>query len=155
MNKPLKKDNLIYKDVTEASDTIHNLLLHVNKKGLDWVPKSYGVDGNGKHVLSYIDGYVPNGNPSWLWEKDLLIEVTDSKNTVSDDIYITFTSDLPNVSFSKTFDITSYTGTSISNVTTTCVYASGQNIYVGTSSNGLLYSNDGGTNWTTLLRMTV
>lgn len=72
MNAPLKKNNRVYKEATAASQTIHALLLHVKSRGVDWVPESYGIDENGKHVLSYIDGLVPDDMPEWIWDESLL-----------------------------------------------------------------------------------
>ncbi|MDC7126258.1 MAG: phosphotransferase [Spirochaetales bacterium] len=74
MNKPLKKGNLIYKDITIASETIHQLLCHVRKKGILWVSESIGIQ-DGKHVFSFINGEVPDYSPQWLWNKKLLFDI--------------------------------------------------------------------------------
>lgn len=72
MNQPLLKDGLVYKDKHKASHLIHELLTHVKKQGIDWVPTSHGIDENGKHVFSYIEGIVPDDEPKWLWDKNIL-----------------------------------------------------------------------------------
>lgn len=74
MNKPLKRDDLIYKDICKASETIHRLLCHVQKKGISWIPKSLGIKNN-KHILQYIEGEVPDAPPDWLWDIELLRDV--------------------------------------------------------------------------------
>lgn len=75
MSKPLKKDNLIYKDASEASETIHNLLIHVKNKGINWIPKSFGINNQRKHILSFFEGIVPDEVPDWLWKEEILIDV--------------------------------------------------------------------------------
>lgn len=75
MNKPLKKDNLVFKNASEASETIHKLLIHVRNKGINWIPESFGINEDGKHVLSYIEGMVPEDTLNWLWKEDLLIDI--------------------------------------------------------------------------------
>jgi len=76
MNVPLKKDNLIYKDAHKASETIHQLICHVRNKGITWIPESHGVNEDHKHVLTYIDGIVPHDTPDWLWNLDLLKDIS-------------------------------------------------------------------------------
>jgi len=75
MNYPILDNNLIYKEVTVATNTIHELLCYVRAQGIDWIPKSYGLNPEDKHVLSYIDGFVPKETPEWIWNEDILIEV--------------------------------------------------------------------------------
>jgi len=74
MNRPLKKDSLIYKEAHEASETIHRLLCHVRNRGITWIPESFGIQ-QGRHILSYIEGEVPPDSPSWLWNEDLLADL--------------------------------------------------------------------------------
>ncbi|GAB6091680.1 phosphotransferase [Spirochaeta dissipatitropha] len=71
MNTPLKKDNLVYKNANIATETIHRLLCHVRKKGISWIPESFGIQ-DGKHVLSFIEGDVIEDTPDWLWDEELL-----------------------------------------------------------------------------------
>ena len=80
MNPPILRGNFIYKDVTAATETIHELLKHVRSKGIDWVPESFGVDSDGKHVLSYIEGDVPHDNPEWIWEESLLLDIANRRS---------------------------------------------------------------------------
>jgi thiamine kinase-like enzyme len=74
MNSPIRKNQLIYKDATEASQTIHELLNYVRARGVTWVPESKGINSEGKHVLTYIEGEVPHDTPEWLWEETTLLE---------------------------------------------------------------------------------
>lgn len=75
MNSPILNNNLIYKEATAATNTIHELLCYVRAQGINWVPKSFGLNSEGKHVLSYIDGFVPQEIPGWIWNEDILKEV--------------------------------------------------------------------------------
>ncbi len=74
MNSPIRKNQLIYKEASEASHTIHELLTYVRAQGITWVPESKGINAEGKHVLSYIEGEVPHDTPEWLWEESILLE---------------------------------------------------------------------------------
>jgi hypothetical protein len=75
MNLPTLKNNLIYKEVNPASDTIHRLLNHIRSKGVEWVPESLGVNSEGKHVFTYLEGIVPHNSPEWLWDDSILVEI--------------------------------------------------------------------------------
>ncbi|MFW6377704.1 MAG: phosphotransferase [bacterium] len=75
MNSPILNNNLIYKESTEATNTIHELLCYIRSQGIKWVPKSFGINSDGQHVLSYIDGFVPHENPVWIWDENILKEV--------------------------------------------------------------------------------
>lgn len=74
MNSPIRKNQLIYKEATEASQTIHELLTYIRTRGITWVPESKGINPEGKHVLTYIEGEVPHDTPEWLWEETILLE---------------------------------------------------------------------------------
>lgn len=74
MNAPVYKNRLIYKAATEASLTIHELLNYVRARGVIWVPQSIGINQEGKHVLTYLEGEVPHDTPEWLWEESILLE---------------------------------------------------------------------------------
>ena len=72
MDRPVLKDGRVHKKISANSHTIHGLLLHLRKSGVDWVPESYGIDENGRHAFYFIPGEVPQENPSWLWAEDIL-----------------------------------------------------------------------------------
>lgn len=75
MNTPILKDHYVYKEMTEATPAVHQLLKHLRAKGIDWVPSSYVDREQGKHVLSYIEGIVPHDMPQWIWQTSILEEV--------------------------------------------------------------------------------
>ena len=45
-------------------------------EGITWIPESHGVNEDHKHVLTYIDGIVPHDTPDWLWNLDLLKDIS-------------------------------------------------------------------------------
>lgn len=75
MNTPILKDHHVYKEMTDATPALHKLLEHLRSKGIDWVPRSYIDQEEGKHVLSYIEGMVPHDMPLWIWQESILEEV--------------------------------------------------------------------------------
>ncbi len=77
MNAPIRKGQLIYKEATAGSQTIHELLTYVRLRGIDWSPESLGINSEGKHVLTYIEGEVPHDTPHWLWEEEILCQVAE------------------------------------------------------------------------------
>jgi thiamine kinase-like enzyme len=74
MNSPILKNQLIYKEATSASRTIHELLVHVREQGITWIPESRGINSEGKHVLTYLEGEVPHDTPEWLWQETIMLE---------------------------------------------------------------------------------
>src|SRR5690554_541401 len=75
MNTPILRGGLVYKEANPASDTIHALIRHVRAKGITWVPESFGVNADGKHVWDYIEGEAVHDRPDWLWDERVLLEI--------------------------------------------------------------------------------
>jgi len=73
MNKPVLRNNTVYKEIHSASHNIHKLLCFVRENGIDWVPQSFGFVDN-KHALSFLAGNVIHGNPKWIFNKRTLTE---------------------------------------------------------------------------------
>ena len=67
-------ENKVFKKQHKASYTIDLLLKHARKKGITWVPESYGID-NGFHVIEYLEGKTIHNNPRWLWKKEILLQI--------------------------------------------------------------------------------
>jgi hypothetical protein len=53
---------------------VHALLRHLERVGFDGAPRVLGVDGEGREVLSYLDGFVPYAPdiPASIWTDDAL-----------------------------------------------------------------------------------
>lgn len=59
---------------------MHELLRHVRDRGFRLSPKSLGIDGQGREVLSYIEGDTLTSQPwpMWVWSDQLLIEAAQT-----------------------------------------------------------------------------
>jgi thiamine kinase-like enzyme len=66
---------LVLKDATNATANIHELLHHVRRQGITWVPDSLGINEEGKQVLTYLEGTVPHDLPYWIWKDSILIDI--------------------------------------------------------------------------------
>jgi hypothetical protein len=51
-----------------TSDYVHGLLLHLEHSGFEGAPRYLGVDGKGREILSFIDGFAPPHNGFKLTE---------------------------------------------------------------------------------------
>lgn len=57
--------------------TVHSLLRILRDNGIDQVPEPFGVDDEGREVLSFLPGTVANYPlPSWMWSEAILDEVS-------------------------------------------------------------------------------
>ena len=55
--------------------TIHALLRHLRAAGVTEVPEPFGIDDQGREILSYRPGEVGNYPlPSWLWTEEILAQ---------------------------------------------------------------------------------
>lgn len=66
MSEVLKEGNFIYRDLKPQSKTIHRLLLHLEEKGIRFVPRFLGVNDKNQEMLSFVEGetveYYPASN---------------------------------------------------------------------------------------------
>ncbi|HEX3019336.1 MAG TPA: phosphotransferase [Chitinispirillaceae bacterium] len=74
MNAPKLFNNKVYRKTTKSTQTIHQLLKHVRKKGINWVPEPISFDSD-TEVLSFIKGEVPHDMPEWIWSRNILIQI--------------------------------------------------------------------------------
>lgn len=56
----------VRRQMTESSDTVHGLLLHLERVGFSDCPRFLGIDEESREVLSYIDGNLEV--PKTLWD---------------------------------------------------------------------------------------
>jgi Phosphotransferase enzyme family len=57
--------------------TVHRLLRHLHARGIDWVPRPLGMTEDGREVLTYLPGTVPQyPMPSWIWTDGVLVDAT-------------------------------------------------------------------------------
>lgn len=54
---------------------VHALLRHLERSGFQGAPRVFGIDGEGRETLSYIDGFVPYAPdiPGEIWSDDALV----------------------------------------------------------------------------------
>lgn len=52
-----------------SADYVHDLLLHLERRGFDGAPRYLGVDRSGREILSFIDGFAPPHNGFELTEE--------------------------------------------------------------------------------------
>ncbi|MCB9497405.1 MAG: aminoglycoside phosphotransferase family protein [Fibrobacteria bacterium] len=74
MNVPRRRGKVVFRKATSATPTLHRLLHHVRKRGIDWVPEPLGTEGD-EERLTFLEGEVPHGMPSWIWSPEVLVEV--------------------------------------------------------------------------------
>lgn len=60
--------NTVRRQLTAASATIHQLLLHLQKKDFASSPRFLGIDEKGREILSFFEG--ETGIPTSIWEHD-------------------------------------------------------------------------------------
>jgi serine/threonine protein kinase len=66
----------VRRPLTESSGAVRALLLHLEKVGFDGAPRYLGRDGEGRDVLSYIDGQVPlPPYPAWSMTDHALVDL--------------------------------------------------------------------------------
>lgn len=56
MSEVSRAGSIIYRDLKPQSRTIHRLLLHLEKKGLTFVPRYLGLKDDHKEMLSFLEG---------------------------------------------------------------------------------------------------
>jgi Ser/Thr protein kinase RdoA (MazF antagonist) len=49
----------VHRPLNERSTFVHEVLMHLERRGFDGAPRFLGVDGAGREILSYIAGSVP------------------------------------------------------------------------------------------------
>lgn len=68
----------VRKQATPQASTINRLLNHVRRQGVQWVPRAYGMDSQGRQVLEYLEGDVGHGDPPLIREEHVLVEIAQA-----------------------------------------------------------------------------
>lgn len=84
MNNVVRVGDTVRRATTPASGTIHSLLTHLHKCGIDWVPQSLGIDEQGRDVFSYIEGVSGSDMPDWIWRDEILVDVAQKLRAFHD-----------------------------------------------------------------------
>jgi hypothetical protein len=64
----VRSGNTVRREQTPHSATIHQLLLHLERKGFEGSPRFLGIDEGGREILSFIEG--GTGIPPAIWQSD-------------------------------------------------------------------------------------
>jgi Phosphotransferase enzyme family len=63
----------VHRDAGPWTATIHRLLRHLHAHGVVWVPQPIGLDEDGREIVSYLPGTVPQDPmPEWVWADAVL-----------------------------------------------------------------------------------
>ncbi|WP_053367909.1 aminoglycoside phosphotransferase family protein [Bacillus sp. FJAT-27245] len=68
--------NTVRRELKPDSHKTHKLLKHLENKGFDYAPKFFGIDSEGREILSFIEGEAGNDPlKDYMWSDDALKEV--------------------------------------------------------------------------------
>lgn len=74
-NAPVRRGNAVHRESGPWSASVHALLRHLREHGIDWVPEPLGFDEQGREVLSFLPGDVPQyPMPEWVWAERVLVD---------------------------------------------------------------------------------
>ncbi|WP_046173520.1 phosphotransferase enzyme family protein [Domibacillus indicus] len=66
----------VRREVKPVSPHIHKLLLHLENKGFSYAPRFLGMDGQGREILSFIEGEAGHYPlKKYMWSKEVLAEI--------------------------------------------------------------------------------
>ncbi len=63
---------MVHRPPTGNAPFVHNLLRHLERVGFTAAPRYLGIDGDGREVLTYIEGVVPHDVGDTCWTDDQL-----------------------------------------------------------------------------------
>ncbi|MFD4644220.1 phosphotransferase [Lentzea sp. NPDC058436] len=59
VNEVVRVGDTVRRRTSERSDFVHRLLLHLERHGWPGAPRFLGIDGQGREVLTFLEGHVP------------------------------------------------------------------------------------------------
>ena len=78
MNAVQRIGDTVHRQAGPWTPTIHRLLDHLHSNGIDWLPRVLGFDDDGREVLSFLPGPVPNYPlPWWVWGESVLVSAVE------------------------------------------------------------------------------
>jgi len=73
MNAVQRIGETVHRQAGPWTPTVHRLLDHLHSKGVDWLPRVLGLADDGREVLTFLPGVVPNYPlPAWVWSEEVL-----------------------------------------------------------------------------------
>ncbi len=70
--------NVVHKQASAWTPTVHALLRHLDDAGVDGVPKALGFDEQGRQMLTYLPGEMIGDRvpwPAWVYTDTMLVQV--------------------------------------------------------------------------------
>ncbi len=75
MNDVRRVGDTVRRSAGPWTASVHRYLDFVHAHGVDWAPRPFGLDDDGREILSFIEGIVPAYPlPSWVWDDAVLID---------------------------------------------------------------------------------
>jgi hypothetical protein len=75
MSGVVRFGNFVHREAGAWTPTVHRLLRHLAARGITWVPRPVGFDEEGREILTFAPGSVPNDPaPEWLWAEHVIID---------------------------------------------------------------------------------
>lgn len=68
----IRKDNFVHRSMCANSSFVHNILNFLEKSGVTYVPRFLGIDGQGREIIEYMNGYVPENLGCFTLEQCIL-----------------------------------------------------------------------------------
>lgn len=76
VSKVYRSGNTVRRELKSNSTKIHALLKHLESKSFSYAPKFLGIDGEGREILSFIEGEAGNYPlKKYMWSNDVLKEI--------------------------------------------------------------------------------
>ncbi len=74
---PIKIGNTVHRQVSDNGDYVHAILKFLEEKEYSWAPHFLGIDGEGREIVDFIEGYVPHGQevPPETWSLSTMSEI--------------------------------------------------------------------------------
>ena len=64
VNRVIRVGDTVRRELGERAEFVHRLLRHFEHHGWAGAPRLLGVDGHGREILTFLDGYVPWQSPT-------------------------------------------------------------------------------------------
>lgn len=69
-----REGDRVHRTAGPWTPAIQRLLAHLRSRGLEWVPEPFGLDEQGREVVGFLPGIVPNyPMPEWVWSDSNLV----------------------------------------------------------------------------------
>jgi hypothetical protein len=74
MGQVVRVGDTVVREAGDWTPSVHRLLDHLERRGVDGVPRVRGRTGDGREVLGFVPGTVPSyPMPAWVWSQRALL----------------------------------------------------------------------------------